>query len=160
VPGFDSKRLHVDYISGKDVDEPVFPRKYTLTHSDITGELFLSIGKEYDAKKLSNIHTWLMRDEVLGEWKYIHNPRLDIHCHTSGGIVIGPAGWRDSIFRQHMPLVLEAILYGDRAFLSGNRIFIKAPVYVHFHSNRESLDCVEKWGEAGDFITDRPSGET
>jgi hypothetical protein len=27
--------------------EPVISRYYTLTHSDVTGELFLTIGKQY-----------------------------------------------------------------------------------------------------------------
>jgi hypothetical protein len=152
MPGFDPKRLHVRYIGNGDADSPIIPRKYTLTHSDTTGELFLSIGKEYDQKKLSNIYTRLMRDEVLGEWHDPEKPRLDIHCHTSGGIVVGTAGWRDSIFRHHMPVVLKAICYGDRVFISGKQRYIKAPVFVHFHSNRKSLDRTEKWGIIIDYM--------
>jgi hypothetical protein len=46
-----------------------FPRKYILTHSDITGDLFLSIDTDYDKRALSNWYTKFMRDEVLAEWQ-------------------------------------------------------------------------------------------
>lgn len=39
------------------------PRRYTLTHSDETGDLFLVISSDYAYDKLT-----AMRDEVLGEW--------------------------------------------------------------------------------------------
>ena len=39
------------------------PRKYTLTHSDKTANLFLTIGKTYDYKSIN----YNMRDEVFGE---------------------------------------------------------------------------------------------
>ena len=152
MPGFDPNRLHVNYICKKDAVDKLFPRKYTLTHSDMTGELFLSIGAEYDHKKLSSIYTRLMRDEVLGEWLHTEQPELHIHCHVSGGIAFGPAGWRDSIFRQHLPMVLEAICYGDRTLLAGSRQLMEAPIFVYFHSTKRSLDAIEKWGIINDFM--------
>jgi len=39
---------------------PIIPRKYTLTHSDITRELFLTIAAKYDYDKITD-----MRDKVL-----------------------------------------------------------------------------------------------
>ena len=39
------------------------PRRYTLTHSDETGDLCLVISSDYAYDKLT-----AMRDEVLGEW--------------------------------------------------------------------------------------------
>ena len=54
-----------------DIKKDVFnlPRKYTLTHSDTTGDLFLTISREYDEKQISGWYTKFMRDEVLGERK-------------------------------------------------------------------------------------------
>ena len=39
------------------------PRRYTLTHSDETGELFLVIGSDFAYEKFTT-----MRDEVAAEW--------------------------------------------------------------------------------------------
>ncbi len=54
--------------------------------------------------------------------------RLRIGINYKNQTKEGAAGRRDSIFRPHMPLVLEDIFYVDRAFFSSNRIFMKAHV--------------------------------
>jgi len=41
-------RLQVAYLAGATTDKLILPGLYTLTHSDSTGELSLSIGSEYD----------------------------------------------------------------------------------------------------------------
>jgi integrase len=38
------EKLHVSLAEGSIADGPVTPRSYTLTHSDTTGDLFLTIG--------------------------------------------------------------------------------------------------------------------
>jgi hypothetical protein len=38
--------FHVQFIDGANETGLLSPRAYTLTHSDVIGELFLSIGKE------------------------------------------------------------------------------------------------------------------
>jgi hypothetical protein len=92
-------------ISG-DVTEtdPVTPRRYTLTHSDATGELVLTIGSEYDRRQISGWYTRLMRDEVLAEWiKRDTSYSLDVYCHVSGGLIFGGSSMRESIFLSEMP---------------------------------------------------------
>lgn len=93
-----------------------------------------------------------MRDEVLGEWQEVDRIRLDIHCLVSGGIAIGPAKWRESIFRQYMKIVLKAICYGDRSFLAENQDFLDAPIYVHFLTRNKKSYHIEKWGIISDFM--------
>ncbi len=93
-----------------------------------------------------------MRDEVLGEWQNAGQIRLYIHCVVSGGIAIGPAKWRESVFRQHMKMVLKAICYGDRSFIKENRDFLYAPVYIYFHKRKKENDRTEKWGIISDFM--------
>ncbi len=154
---FDPKKLHIDFIDRTNIKKLVFPRKYTLTHSDRTGELYLSIGIDYNYKKFSGIYSRLMRDEVLGEWKNADQIRLDIHCLVSGGMAIGPAKWRGSIFRQHMKMVLKAICYGDRSFIKENQDFLSAPIYVHFHTRKKKADRIERWGAVSDFMPDNYS---
>lgn len=56
-------KLHVEFRPGVTMTEPVNGRKYTLTHSDITADLFLTIGLQFAYDKVNT-----MRDEVLAEW--------------------------------------------------------------------------------------------
>ena len=49
------EKLNVKHISHANTKEPINKRCYTLTHSDFTGKLFLSIGTKYDKKSISGI---------------------------------------------------------------------------------------------------------
>ena len=54
-------KLHVEYM-GVTPTEPIIPRRYTLTHSDMTADLYLTLGLDFAYHKLTP-----MRDEVMGE---------------------------------------------------------------------------------------------
>jgi hypothetical protein len=143
------ERLHVRLRPGVEAEGPVIPRCYTLTHSDTTGELFLTIGQEYDEEQISGWYTRFMRDEVLAEWREgDEGPGLHVHCHVSGGLVFGPTGFRDAIFRRELPLVLEAFRYGDRALFAAHPELDHAPIRVRFHARYRR---VERWGTPADY---------
>lgn len=94
-------KLHVQFAAGAAYAGPLTPRRYTLTHSDATGDLYLTIGADYDRRQLGGSQARFMRDEVLAEWRREpEDPALHVDCHVSGGLVLGSAGWRDAIFRQ------------------------------------------------------------
>jgi hypothetical protein len=152
MSNFNPQKLHVQFSEGMQDPSKFLPRCYTLTHSDRTGELFLTVAPAYDLGQISGWYTQLMRDEVVGEWQAGDPPSLHLHCHVSGGLVLGPARWRDAIFRQHLPLVLEAICYGDRDFLSANAMLNEAEILVHFHAKQTALDQVEDWGIVADYL--------
>ena len=135
----DPDMLHVTFASGATAEGPLTPRRYTLTHSDATGELFLTIGQEYDRKQIAGWYTRLIRDEVLAEWQAGEPPVLHVHCHVSGGLVVGTAGWRKSIFRQHMPMVLQAFRLGDRGCWRRIRRLPRRRCRVHFHARQKRL---------------------
>lgn len=146
------EKLHVDYSPGVPSTDLRMPRRYTLTHSDLTGDLFLSIGSDYNRTQISGLYTRIMRDEILAEWKEDENgASLHVYCHVSGGLVIGSAGWRESIFRSEMSLVLEAIRYGDRVFFEANPELEHAPIFVHFQSSKRSHSKIEAWGTPAEF---------
>ena len=88
-------KLHVDFIDGANPDGPIIPRTYTLTHSDMTGDLFLTNSQRYNFPQVSGLYTRLMRDEVLAKWDINEGVFLHIHCHVSGGLVFGLPKWRD-----------------------------------------------------------------
>lgn len=146
------EKLHTRFMNGTTSVGPRYPRRYTLTHSDSTGELFLTIGPQYDQKQISGWYTRFMRDEVLAAWK-IHKEEmvLHVHVHVSGGLILGSAKWRDKIFRRHMPLVLEAFRYGDRELVKKYPKLEEAPILIHFHAPTPKHALVETWGTLGDY---------
>ena len=140
-------KLHVKYLADAGPEQLTLPRRYTLTHSDMTGDLFLSIGSEYNTEETSKLYTRLMRDEVLAELSG-EGDRLvfRIYCHVSGGVIVGTAKWRYEIFQSELPLVLEAIRYGDQVLFKHNPELDNAPVFIHFKSNDRRFNKVENWG--------------
>ncbi len=54
-PAFDPAKLTVVYLHGAIPlgPQPLAARRYTLTHSDITGQLLLSVGRQYNQGQLS-----------------------------------------------------------------------------------------------------------
>ncbi len=148
----DLKKLHVknniDNRTGFSV-----PRKYTLTHSDNTGDLFLTIDRDYDNKTLSNWYTKFMRDEVLAEWKIEkENKYLMIYCHVCGGICFGWASLRNHIFHRELPLAIEAICNGDINFINNNQSLMEAEVMVNFRATKKEYNNTENWGKVKEYI--------
>lgn len=148
----DPQKLHVDFMKGVLSDGTISRRVYTLTHSDSTGDLFLTIGTVYNWPQVSGWYTRFMRDEVLAEWRFDEQPSLHVHCHVSGGIVLGTARWRKAIFRRHMPLVLQAFRYGDRQFIATHPELDKANVWVHFNARQARHNQVQAWGQLVEYM--------
>jgi len=145
-------KLHVTFLPGVEADKLVLPRRYTLTHSDITGELFLIIGHDYDRRQISKLYTKLMRDEVLAELvSKEDSTQFNVYCHVSGGFVIGGAKWRYDIFRSELPLALEAIRYGDRTIFQQNPDLDQIPMHIYFQSSNPRFNKVEQWRTMADY---------
>jgi hypothetical protein len=146
------EKLHVTYLTGTTPENLVLPRLYTLTHSDRTGELFLTIGGQYDKQQISKLYTRLMRDEVLAELADDGDKLVfKVYCHISGGFIIGTAKWRYNIFNSELPLVLEAIRYGDRILFEKNPQLDNTPVLIHFQSSNSRFNKDENWGVMADY---------
>jgi len=146
------EKLYVTYSTGTTPVDFILPRRYTLTHSDRTGELYLTIGNHYDMKQISGLYTRLMRDEVLAEFSDDEEDLIfRACCHVSGGLVIGMARWRYNIFRSELPLALETIRYGDRALFEQNPDLDQTPIHIYFQSTDWRFNKVENWGVMADY---------
>lgn len=147
------EKLHVRLGPGLVIPAKGPPtRRYTVTHSDKTGDMFLTIAPDYDRQQFAGWYTRLMRDEVLGEWLDDgSDPALHVYCHVSGGLVFGWAGLRDWIFRRVLSLSLETICQGDEALFRARPDLAAAPVHVHLQSSRRRYRRIETWGTAGDY---------
>lgn len=140
-------KLVVDMKKGIAITEPLTTRKYTLTHSDETGELFLSVGKEYDYDKIQPI-----RDDVLANWikdndKYI----LDVIVQVDGSNGMTETIKKNKIFRQELPLALKAIIYGDKLFIEAHPELNDAQVRINFKSKFPEYNVVENFGAIKDY---------
>ncbi|MBN1660099.1 MAG: staygreen family protein [Anaerolineae bacterium] len=149
---WDPEKLHIEFGPGAAPDGLVLPRRYTLTHSDLTGELYLTVAAEYDDEKLSGFWWLLMRDEVLAEWRDDGDGMvLHVYCHLSGGLALGPASWRLAIFQRELPLVLTAFRYGDRRLYEAHPDLDNAPILIHFRARQHRYRGFQKWGTPADY---------
>ena len=144
---FQPDKLSVSYKDEIGTKNFLFPRKYTLTHSDENGELFLSIGKKYDLDQIN----YNVRDEVLGSWEKDDREYLLITLEVDKGDYIGNTINRDKIFRQELTLALVAIIYGDNLFFENNKELYEAPIRVKFNSRFSEYDTLEEWGKVKNY---------
>ena len=146
---FNPERLAVEYRNGVTATEPIIPRNHTLTHSDFTGELFLTIGTQFAWDKVNTDS----RDEVLGKWTvygnclyynvylYIDKEEHDLNAAIS----------RNDIFRRELPLALTAIRYGDRFLFDRYPYLDYVVIIVNFISTYPQLSKQESWGTFSNF---------
>lgn len=140
-------KLYVDFRTGVTMTHPVIGRKYTLTHSDITADLFLIIGLEFAYDKVN-----AMRDEVLAEWRMNNGfPFLYVYVYVDGQFGPAVSAVRNAIFRRELPLALEAIRYGDRRFFAAHPDLDKAPIWIRFDSTNPEYNRFENWGTPNDY---------
>jgi len=152
MPSLKAEKIHVTYLSGVSKIYPLTPRYYTLTHSDRTGDLFLSVGNCYDVEKLSDLYTRFMRDEVIAELKSEDGGlSLNLHYHVCGGFVFGWAKLRYKIFCRFISYNVQAIRFGDKAFFDNNPEFDKARVLIHFHSSNKKYEKIEEKGVLSEY---------
>jgi hypothetical protein len=144
-------KLHINFMEQAKANGPISPRAYTLTHSDRSGDLFLTISQDYHIPQISGFYTRLMRDEVLAKWEMKAEISLHVHCHVSGGLVFGPSRWRYMIFKSHLPMVFEAFYYGDRILLGLYPKLAMGKIIVHFHAREKSFNKIEAWGVLNDY---------
>lgn len=140
--------LHVEFM-GVTSTEPIIPRRYTLTHSDITADLYLAIGLDFAYNKLNP-----MRDEVMGEWminekSYVYY----VYLYVNGQFNQELKAIREAVFRRELPLALEAIRYGDNEFFNYHNELDYVPIIVYFLSTDPMFNKVENWGTFSDYKT-------
>ena len=132
---FNKDKVFTEFRDNVSKCEPVIGRKYTLTHSDTTGDLFVTIGLNYARDKFCKF-----RDEVI--------------LLIDGDSIFGSEKIRNRIFMAEMPLALQAIRYGDREFFKINEELDDAVVLIHFKSNNPHYDKVCNFGNMNMYKKD------
>ncbi len=125
--------------------DPVNERKYTITHSDKTAELFVFVGNEYATDQATK-----MRDDVRIQWvKTKFGLALAGVVIVDGEGVIGNAAMRNRIFLKEMPTALQALRQADRFLFKQRPALDKANVYIKFASTLPAFDRTYSFGEIG-----------
>jgi len=149
---FNPQQLIINLIPPASSARPVEGRRYTLTHSDITAELFLDIGYVYNYKSINP----KMRDEVLAEWRKDKHGRLSLVgiAYVDGGEFSQTvAGTRFAIFKKEMATALKGIIYGDRPFYANYPFLLNAPIYIHYLSVYPQYSQFFYYGTPRQYLT-------
>ncbi|WP_233880909.1 staygreen family protein [Virgibacillus halodenitrificans] len=145
------KKLSVRYIPPADFNQPVSNRKYTLTHSDTTGQLFLDIGYVYNYEAINPAQ----KDEVLAEWR--NDPSMCMYLAGTvdvDGIQVieATSAKRFEIFNREMNTALQGMIYGDLPFYSYHPFLINAPIFISYNSAFPQYRQVKYYGTPRYYI--------
>ncbi len=144
---FNPRNVFVQYRDIMKPQEPVMSRKYTLTHSDTTAELFVFVAKNYAEDKITKL-----RDEVRIAWEQNEKGIALIgSVIVDGKGVIGDAFIRNKIFYNEMPTALKALRRADRFLFEKHPYLDNAPVLIHFISNNPAYDKTYNFGVIGNY---------
>lgn len=152
MSSFNKEKLYVQTCYGSPaLQQSILPRRYTLTHSDDTGELFLTIGNDFAWAKIN----MEMRDEVLGEWSRVGDALyFNVYLYIDQGKYDEQtATKRNDIFRRELSLALTAIRYGDSALFNQYPYLDHVMLVVHFMSSYPQFASQENWGTFSNYST-------
>lgn len=143
-----AQKVFVQYRDSTKPYEPVIDRKYTITHSDITGELFVFIATNYAEDQVTHMH-----DDVKISWVQSERGLLLMgSVIIDGEGVTGNAEVRNSIFIAEMPTALKALRHGDRFLFEKYSDLDSAPIFIHFISETATYDKTYNWGPIGSYM--------
>lgn len=135
------RQPYVTYRDGIKEKKRIVGRKYTLTHSDLTGELFLTVGTEYAIDRITSL-----RDEVLGTFRNDCGLYYYVYVLIDDPTEEGRTSIRDRIFREELPGALRAIRLGDRSLFQEYPELDDVPIWIYFDSNEEQWEAYEYYG--------------
>ncbi|QHQ61487.1 hypothetical protein Ana3638_12460 [Anaerocolumna sedimenticola] len=141
------QKIFVQYRDIMKPYEPIIDRKYTITHSDITAELFVFVAQNYAEDQITR-----MRDEVRVAWEQNRKGLALIgSVVVDGNGVIGDAYIRNNIFYKEMPTALQALHQADRFLFAKNLNLDNTPVFIHFISSNSIYDKTYDFGIIGTY---------
>lgn len=139
---------HKVFVQYRDImkpNEPVMNRKYTITHSDTTAELFVFVSQNYAEDQITR-----MRDEVRIAWEENKKGFVLVGVViVDGEGVIGDANIRNRIFYNEMQTALQALRQADRFLFENKPILDNTPVFIHFISSNPVYNKTYDYGAIG-----------
>jgi len=136
------QKVFTEYRDDVTKTSPIDGRKYTMTHSDTTADLFVTIGLSYAEDQIN-----ATRDEVRLEWRInLRKPILYGTVLVDDENITGFPIVRNSIFIKEMPTALQAIRYADKALFQKYPQLDKVPIYIQFSSTKPKFNKLRYFG--------------
>ena len=150
MKAFNPWKVFVQYRDRMKPYEPVTGRKYTITHSDTTGEIFVFVSEHYAEDQITGL-----RDEVRITWIIDNNQTVlmgsvSVDGNGNSNGFMGNARLRNTVFYNEMPLVLKALRQADRFLFEKVRLD-NTPVWIHFISANPEYDRIYDFGPIGNY---------
>jgi hypothetical protein len=123
-----------------------YPRFYTITHSDETGDIFMDIGDQPNKKLLNDPQTLKFQDQVIGEW--ITN-MLILEVVLFRKNIPFDEDFRLKIFNRELPRVIKIIKYLECSMFNRNPGLLDSKIVVIYRS--DNGDYSEELGMIKDF---------
>ncbi len=144
----DPNKLIIDFKKGISKDGPISPRNYTVTHSDNTGDILITVAKDYDKGHVTD-----KRDEVYGRWcENGKNYVLCLHLNVDGNERDkNKVAQRNRIFRDALPLAITAIRQGDLGLIKKHNKLDESDIFIKFNSRFDEFYKVEHWGKLKNY---------
>ena len=126
---------------------PVMERKYTITHSDTTAELFVFVASNYAEDQITRMY-----DQVMVAWEQNEKGLSLIgSVIVDGKGVIGNAYIRNKIFYNEMPTALQALRQADRFLFEKEPNLDNTRVFIHFISSNPEYNKTYDFGVIGSY---------
>jgi hypothetical protein len=148
VHEFNPLNVFLQYRDKIKTTDPVAGRKYTITQSDNSDDLFVIIAEEYADDRINH-----MRNEVKIEWQ-----RRKREYILSGSVLIDinqsevNSKIRNEIFRREMPIILKSLRFADRFLFEQYPILDSSTVIIHFASKDPAYNKSYNFGAIGNYI--------
>ena len=144
-----AKQIYVEYRDNVTPTSPLEKRTYTMTHSDETGDLFVTIGLNYALDKVNPT-----RDEVYLMWQKIGDKNLLYgEVLIDGEGLQGNSQIRYDIFKREMPLALHAIYTADQPLFENSPELKDTPILINFKSSEPNFNKLYSYGSIGNYNT-------
>lgn len=142
MSNFNSNKVFVQYRDKMMPYDPIKGRKYTITHSDFTAQLFVFVGENYAKDQITK-----MRDEVRISWEKEKTGHILLgSVIVDGEGVVGNTHIRNNIFYKEMPTALKALRQADRFIFEDEPKLDRTPVFIHFISSNPLYDKIYNFG--------------
>ena len=141
------QKVFVQYRDIMKPYEPVMRRKYTITHSDTTAQLFVFVAENYAEDQITR-----MQDEVRVGWE-----KNEKGFALIGSVIVDGKGVsvntyiRNRIFYNEMPTALQALRQADRFLFDKEPNLDNTPVFIHFISSNPAYDKTYDFGVIGNY---------
>ncbi|MCM3236406.1 staygreen family protein [Heyndrickxia oleronia] len=116
---------------------PLQGRRYTLSHSEATGEWLVSIG----LKGSKQITSFDLQNVIQAEWttkmgEYVLLGKINIDSEANDKKL---AQIRYMIYQKELPFLIKMIINSDRLFFNYYPLLLDAPIHIEFQSTSSQL---------------------